>query len=798
MKLSAAAAARALTRSAHRSLIAAAPSAGPRRATFFSVARMSTPVPPALNPATEPLPWGDARTDPLQYLRNDDKTLNDYLAAENNAAEAYYKRNRGLLKPFRRDLESFLRVEKIAPSVPDLVDGWQYWNETTHEGIQYWRRHSDAQPTRSYGAASDRELVLDTSVIPGSIKKLGLSPSHGLIGYLVEQPGAEFGTLHFRRLHAPCDSAEFDVVPVGATAALNGLRAFSFEFVSDSIIVYTVCNDQLRPDRVFVGDWRQPANTHTLLLEDDLGFIDLGKTKDKRFVTININTLESSEVHVYPVDGSAATPILVSELEDGVQYFVDHHGDQFFILTNADGAQDFKLVTAPTATPGRAHWSDFHVPAPGDKIEDVDLFAEHVVLYMKRQGESVVEVIDTTATDAEEAAARQMPAVHQVPLPKGGAAVPGINLDYHADTFRMTIQHPFAYDAIVDYNMKSRRVLPRRLQPVPVSAFNAANYDVTRIWVTSRDESARIPVTLLHRRGMELNGSNPVSLRAYGAYGLCIDPTLRLDVLSLVKRGWIVAIAHVRGGSEMGRAWYSDGKLVNKRNSFYDVIDVAEHLCTIGMSRPELMTATGFSAGGLTIAAAAMYRPDLFRALVLHSPFVDVLGSMMDESLPLTQGEFAEWGNPLASKAYYDLMSDYSPYDQVLRHLAATNHQPEPDSEPTTTTTSTLTRLPSLLVTAGKRDQRTPVWQTAKFVALYRHLAESIARKHSSSTCEDVVFSINDDGSHFGDVDAGQVGRVEEMAREVTFLNRQVEDNWRFGGQGPADQGFVGRLISKL
>ncbi|KAI9216093.1 prolyl oligopeptidase family-domain-containing protein, partial [Blastocladiella britannica] len=442
-----------------------------------------------------------------------------------------------------------------------------------------------------------------------------------------------------------------------------------------------------------------------------------------------------------------AEPVVVSPREDGVQYFVDHAGSQFYILTNADGCRDFKLVTAPTATPLRAHWVDLVVPPPGDKIEDVDLFEQYLVLYVRRRGESKVTVYPVADSSSG----------YEVPTARGTLITPAANLDFAAIRVRMQLQHPYAYAAVADFDMAAKRLIPLQEQPIPRHAFDRSKHAVTRISVRSRDGHTQIPVTLLHRRGMDVeidSGTHPVSLRAYGAYGLCNDPTLRLDVLDLVNSGWVVAYAHVRGGSELGDAWHDDGRLLHKWNTFHDLIDVAEHLCHAGITRPKRIVATGHSAGGLAVAAAALSRPELFRALVLHSPFVDVLSTMLDPSLPLTEGEYDEWGNPLVSREYYDMIASYCPYEQLLRRLARTD--------------AILPLLPSLYVTASRRDQRTPIWQTAKFVAAYRHALNACTGKEQC----DVVLHVSDTASHFGDVD--QESRTADTAREIAFMHATV------------------------
>ncbi|ORZ30387.1 prolyl oligopeptidase [Catenaria anguillulae PL171] len=644
---------------------------------------------------------GIAYSDPLAYLRSDTATRNAYLNAESAAAAHFFRKtNRRLLNRTSNALSALLQVDHVAPPVPDLAHGWAYWTTSSPRGPIHWRKpwivssastaHASPPAPPAHLTADSHELLLDPTTLPAghALKKLALSPSHGLLGYLVEPHGQEFGTLHIKRLSTRTFSpTDLDAIPNGAVACLAGLPIMGFEFLSDTRIAYTLCDASLRPSIVMVGDWREPARKHVKLVDESegVGFIDLGKTKDDKFLTINSSTLTSSKVYVYPTSAEHAGPdelVLISDRQEGHQYFVDHQGSQFYILTNSDGATDFKIVTAPTSCPSRSSWQDLLVPDAGDKLEDVDLFDKHLVLYMRRKGESVVLVhpISRERESPPEPERKPEPAqAYQVPVPRGSTVVPGVNLDSHSPTVRMILQQPYEYDATIDWHLHERKLNVRRRQLLPRKEFDPAQYDLTRTWVSSRDSLARIPVTLLHRRGLPATRANPTLLRAYGAYGLALDPTLRLDTLELVRSGWIVALAHVRGGGELGRAWHQAARLTCKRTSAQDLVDVAEYLCGPShLTSPARLAVAGHSAGALAVAGAALLRPDMFTAMVLNAPFVDVLGSMLDASLPLTRGEFDEWGDPCKDKQVWDAMLGYSPYELVLQRLTEKHQENKP------------------------------------------------------------------------------------------------------------------------
>ncbi|KAG0187414.1 hypothetical protein DFQ28_006378 [Apophysomyces sp. BC1034] len=554
-----------------------------------------------------------------------------------------------------------------------------------------------------------------------SIRKVLLSPDHTVFAYNTEREGMEYGELHFKDL-AGRETWKNEVLD----------DVFNFVWANDQTVYYTVPNEQLRPYRVYAHRLGTLQSEDVLVYEelDDTVFVDITSTKDMKFVTINSNSLSSSEVRVidssHDYTKSLPEVKLIKPRVAGLEYYVDHHNTMFYILTNADGATNFKLTRAPDGSVEKSNWKDVITMNPTEKIEDVDIFQNHVVIYGRRDGLPIILCHDL-----------QDGTTHEMDLPEKFCVVnPGTNLEFNTDVFRFSIVSPFAHESTYEYDMTAKQLKAIRFQSI--QGFDKSKFTCTQIHVDSHDHE-KIPVTLIHPKAMNLNGRNPVLMRSYGAYGVSTDVDFRIEHFPLLERGWIIALAHVRGGSELGRLWYEGGKLQNKMNSFQDFISVAEHLVQNKVTSPQHLTAIGTSAGGLLIVV------DLFKALVLRVPFVDPLSAMLNPALPLTQVEYPEWGNPTEDPKAFKLIESYSPYENV----------PEKG-----------TSFPSVFVTAGLKDQRVAYWQPLKFVARLRD--------RIPSTSKSVLLSIDLDRGHFGG-GAEQEVRLSEAAQQVAFLISQVQ-----------------------
>ncbi|KAI9485530.1 MAG: prolyl oligopeptidase family-domain-containing protein [Benjaminiella poitrasii] len=482
---------------------------------------------------------------------------------------------------------------------------------------------------------------------------------------------------------------------------------------------------------------------------DDTIFVDITGSKDGNYVMINSNTLSSSEVRVIDARHTFEDTLLpklrlVEPRMPGIEYYVDHHNDSFYILTNVDDARNFKLVKTPDNAIRKSNWQDVITMQTTEKIEDVDLFQNNIVIYGRKDGLPMILCHDLRTKKT-----------HQVELPEKFCVLnPGTNLDFNTDRFRFSITSPFMHESTYEYDMSTYKLNSIRVQHI--RKFDRSKYTCSQIHVRSHDNK-RIPVTLIHQKNITLNGRNPVLLKSYGAYGTSTDIEFRVEQFPLIERGWVIALAHVRGGGELGRDWYEDGKLDKKMNSFKDFISVAEYLIKTKLTSPNYLAAMGTSAGGLLVGAMLHMRPDLFNTLVLRVPFVDPLSAMLNPKLPLTQIEYPEWGNPSEDPKAYDLIESYSPYENI------------------DTTLFNNSRLPSLYVTGGMKDQRVAYWQPLKFVARFRHYTpppSSSIKKNRSL----VLLKMNLDRGHFGGSSGEQESRLSDVAEQVTFLITQVQN----------------------
>ncbi|KAF7723205.1 hypothetical protein EC973_002280 [Apophysomyces ossiformis] len=635
------------------------------------------------------------------------------------------RKHRFLQRIVLKEMKRRLSTPKVLPPIKTVANGYEYYSTTSIYGMVYLRK------PLGQGRDAPEQVLLNSGFLKTmnmSIRKVLLSPDHTVFAYNTEREGVEYGELHFKDL-AGREHWKNEVLD----------DVFNFVWANDETLYYTVPNEQLRPYRVYAHRLGTEQSEDILIYEelDDTVFVDITSTKDMKYVTINCNSLSSSEVRVVRAnqDITKAFPEvkLIKPRVSGLEYYVDHHNTTFYILTNADGATNFKLACAPDHSIEKSNWKDVITMKPTEKIEDVDLFQNHVVIYGRRDGLPMILCHDL-----------QNETTHEIELPEKFCVVtPGTNLEFNADTFRFSIVSPFAHESTYEYDMTDRKLKTIRLQSI--QGFDTSKYKCTQIHVGSHDHE-KIPVTLIHQKGLELNGRNPVLMRSYGAYGVSTEVDFRIEHFPLLERGWVIALAHVRGGSELGRSWYEGGKLQNKMNSFWDFISVAEHLVKSKMTSPQHLAAIGTSAGGLLVGAMAHMRPDLFKALVLRVPFVDPLSAMLNPALPLTQVEYPEWGNPTEDPEAYKLIESYSPYENIPKKG---------------------TGFPSLFVTAGLKDQRVAYWQPLKFVAGLRNKAPEESRS--------VFLSIDLDRGHFGG-GAEQEVRLTEAAQQVSFLISQVQN----------------------
>jgi oligopeptidase B len=626
---------------------------------------------------------GDRRVDPFYWLREKGSAeVTAYLEAENAYADAVMWPTAGLQEDLYREIVG--RVQETDTSAPTLFKGWWTYTRTV-EGLDYeiyCRRTGSAG--RAQGALPDspEEVLLDGNALAKGHDYFDLgfverSPDENVLAYASDFDGSELHELRFRHLTTGEDLP--DVVPgvyYGAAWSADSKTFF-----------YTRPDATMRPFQVWRHALGTPAERDVLVLqEDDERFeLSVELSKSERYIFFTSSSQVTSECRFLRSDEPHGEPAVVEARRSGIEYSVEDQEDRFLILTD-DGAKNFRLMEAPISSPGRASWKELVSERPGVRLNFTDVHIRHVVLGERAYGLQRLEVLDCVSGE-----------LHVVEQPDTAyTAFPGSSPAYDSEVMRFFYTSLTAPFSAVDYDMRARQRTVVKEQPVR-GGYNRDDYVTERLWATASD-GVRVPISIVHRRGLARDGSHPTLLNGYGAYELSSDPMFDPARLSLLDRGFVFAIAHVRGGGEMGRQWYEDGKFLKKANTFGDFIACAEALITEGYTDRHRLAIRGRSAGGLLIGAVLNARPDLFACAVAQVPFVDAVTTMLDEKLPLTVNEFEEWGNP-ADPEFYRYMKGYSPYDNV--HAAD---------------------YPALLVTGGLNDPRVCYWEPAKWVAKLRTL----------------------------------------------------------------------------
>ena len=548
------------------------------------------------------------------------------------------------------------------------------------------------------------------------IGDFGHAYDHRRFGWTADTNGSEFYTLRVKDLDT---GRRLDDVIERCSGA--------FEWAADGrTLFYTLLDDNHRPCKVFrhrLGD--DPADDALVYEEPDPGFfLNVAATESRRFIVIDAHDHVTSEVRLVDASRPGDAPVLVAAREPGIEYDVSHHGDRLIILTNAGGAEDFKIVETPLPSPDRAHWTDLVPHRPGVLIVAFEVFA-HWLVRLEREN-ALPRIVVRDLESGEEHAIAFEEEAYSLGL------VPGY--EFETDTLRFTYSSMTTPEHVFDYDMRTRERTVRKVQEVP-SGHDPADYVTRRIMAPSHDGEA-VPVSLLHRRDTPIDGSAPLLLYGYGSYGMSMPASFGITRLSLVDRGFVYAIAHVRGGTERGYAWYTNGKLAKKTNTFHDFIAAARALVEHGFTRRGRIAIHGGSAGGLLVGACANMAPELFHAVIAEVPFVDVLNTICDDTLPLTPPEWPEWGNPIESEAACERIAAYSPYDNVEAK-----------------------DYPHIIATAGLTDPRVTYWEPAKWVAKLR------ATKTDDRL---LLLHTNMEAGHGGA--AGRFDRLKETALVYAFV----------------------------
>jgi oligopeptidase B len=633
------------------------------------------PEPPMLAKIPEKLEiHGDIRVDNYFWLNErDNPDVIEYLEAENDYADRAMQPYEGLQRTLFEEMKS--RIKQDDQSVP-YRDGEYYYYYRYEEGREY-----PIYCRRKGSLDADEEILLDVNEgAEGhefySVSGFAVSPDHTKAAYGVDTRGRRFYTLHFLDLETG------KLLPRRIENVTSDL-----EWANDSKTVFFTKQDPetLRSYQVY----RHTLGTgedHLVYEEDDeINAVFIEGSLTRKFIYLTSAETVSTEVRYLSADAPQEEFRVFLPRREGHEYYVTDGEDRFFILSN-DGATNFQVLEAPLDDTSRQSWKVV-VPHRDDVlIEGFDVLRNHIVVEVLQNGLTQLEVVD-----------RQSGTSYQIEFDEPVyTAYSDDNYVYDTTWLRYVYESMTTPESTYDFNLQTRE---HRLihEDEVLGGFERSNYETERVFATARDGTA-VPVSLVYRKGMEKNGRNPLLQYGYGSYGATIDPDFDPDVLSLLDRGFIYAIAHIRGGSLMGREWYYDGRQLNKKNTFNDFIDVSRYLIEQGYTSPEHLYANGGSAGGLLMGAVVNMAPELYRGVATRVPFVDVVTTMLDASIPLTTGEWNEWGNP-ADKEFYDYIKSYSPYDNVR----------EQD-------------YPHLLVTTGLHDSQVQYWEPAKWVAKLRDL----------------------------------------------------------------------------
>ncbi len=644
---------------------------------------MSTRLPAQLAPGTATPPLaprhpkdvsvhGDTRIDDYFWLREKD---NPAVLAHLRAENAYTEAVTAPAQPLRETLygEMVARIKETDTVPPARKGAWWYYSRT-EKGKQY------PIYCRKKGAEGTEEIILDVNALAQGQKFMALgrrvvSDDGNLLAYSVDTTGHRDYQLRVKDLRTGRDVPQ----QIG--------QASSFEWAADNDTIFYAQEDPVSKRRFHLGRWTLSTGQQAWLFEekDELYDIELSRSLDGAYVFCTSESKLTSEVRAL----RAAAPrddfrVLVPRV-DNHKYTADHHGGRFYFVTNKN-AKNYRIVTAPVATPDEAHWTEFLPHNPAVRIGTIELFREHLVVVEREDGLPQLRVIDLKTR-----------AAHRIAFPEPVfMAGLGTHLEADTDTVRITYESMVTPPSIYDYHMTTRtRTLLKQTEVL--GGYDPARYKSERVWASAGD-GTRIPISLVYRADLRAGGPQPLLLYGYGSYGISLPDNFAAPRLSLLDRGVIYAIAHIRGGGELGEPWREAGRMERKMTTFTDFIACAEHLIASGYTARDQLAAMGGSAGGLLLGAVLNLRPDLFRAAVVKVPFVDVLNTMLDASLPLTTSEYIEWGNPNLAEQYR-WMRAYSPYDNLKRQA-----------------------YPAMLVTTALNDSQVPYWEAAKYVARLRTL----------------------------------------------------------------------------
>ena len=676
----------------------------------------ATPPDAARKPHEVKAPFGATRNDDYYWLRDDkreDKAMLAYLNAENAYADAVLAPTKPLQEVLYNEIVG--RIKQDDASVPYRERG--YWYYTRFEaGKDY-----PVQARRKDTMQAPEEILLDVNAMAAgkgyfNVGDAQVSQDNTVLAWADDEVGRRQYVIRFKNL------ATGELYPDLITNASPNVV-----WADDNKTLFYVETDPetLLTVRVKTHVLGTPASADQLVYEeqDDSFYMGIGRTRDDRFICISVESTVSSEQRCAPAADPQVFTVLAPRERD-VEYSADHLDGRWVIRTNWK-AKNFRLMTAPSAAASRAEWKDWVAHSDQVYIEGFELFDGFTAINERSEGLERLRLL--RANGKEEYVKADEPAYSM-----------GLDVNSEHGTPWLRYAYTSMTTPATTYELNVETGERRQLKQQPVIGYDASEYTTERVWVEARDGS-RVPVSLVYRNGFEKNGKGALFQYAYGSYGLSMDPGFNSTAVSLLDRGVVYAIAHIRGGQEMGRDWYDSGKLLNKKNTFNDFIDVTDALVKQGYAAPDRVAASGGSAGGLLMGAIANLAPDTYRVIVSQVPFVDVVTTMLDPSIPLTTNEYDEWGNP-EQKEYYDYILSYSPYDNIRKQA-----------------------YPAIFVGTGLWDSQVQYWEPAKYVARLRD---------ENTGSLPLVFRTNMEAGHGGK--SGRFRKYREAAEYYAFVLDQL------------------------
>ncbi|MBF04886.1 MAG: oligopeptidase B [Flavobacterium sp.] len=658
---------------------------------------------------------GDIRTDNYFWLnQREDKEVIDYLNKENEYYEAMTAHTKQLQDDLFKEMKA--RIKEDDTSVPYFYNGYYYITrfETGKDYPIYARKKGSLE--------AKEEIMFDCNELAKgqayfNLSGLSVSEDNKWVTFGVDLVSRRQYMIQVKNLETGEVLSELIENTTGGTTWASDNKTFFYtkkdpKTLRSDMIYKHVLHTDVKQDQLIYHE------------KDDTFYCFVYKEKSKKYIVIGSSSTLTSEYQFLEADKPNGTFRMFQKRTRGLEYSISHFGDSFYIVTNKDKATNFKLMKTPENATGMENWVDVIGHREDVLLEGVDIFRDYLVVEERSNGLNKIQIRPWKGEGA-----------YYLPFESETyTAYTTTNPDFDTDILRYAYQSLTTPSSVIDFNMKTKEKVVLKEQEVLGGKFDKNNYVEERIWATATD-GTKVPISMVYRKGMKKDGSNPFLLYAYGSYGASMDPYFSTTRLSLLDRGFIYAIAHIRGGEDLGRQWYEDGKLLKKKNTFTDFIDCSKYVIAEKYTSAEHLYAEGGSAGGLLMGAIINMAPELYHGVIAQVPFVDVVTTMLDDSIPLTTGEYDEWGNP-NEKEYYEYMKSYSPYDNVVAQA-----------------------YPNMYVSTGLHDSQVQYWEPAKWVAKLR----------VTKTDKNLLFlHTNMDAGHGGA--SGRFEALKEVAKEFSFL----------------------------